>query len=522
MLHFLSIAIVMFGLSSAQTSEPLRYVLTDIEKNIKQESFEIKSQDLTPDCPYSWSVSKYALHGGKQEGIEIIKIDNGKLCFDLVPTRGMSIMQASIGDLHLGHKFIDSQVQNQPEEAVEWLVRRDLNLSVTPASYIEVIVERENPYRVTIRSKIKLADIQEQKLELLTEISTVPGTNTFHISDTVTNLGSVEQEFDILYQTNYGKPFITKDSKLISPIRQITPVNKQSISNVSTYDIYNAPSESAEQIFLLKLWADQNEHTKVMLQNNTADNAISMDFSTKQLPFFTLLKKPAALENEYVVSLETGTNFSRNRENEQKLAPNQSSSFDIEFAFYSDTNQVSAVAKEIEAIKANRETKIVTVPQSASMIRLEDIIKAAKTWGPAFQNWYGKSTPDFALIDISGKVHRLSDYRGKNVLVIFWATWCGPCLREIPDLIELRKTVGRDDLAMLAITNENPNLVKRFVAKAKINYDILLDQGTLPMPYNSIKAIPSGFFIDAEGKIKLATVGMVSLKEIKMILQATQ
>ena len=522
MLHFLSIVIVMFGLSSAQTSEPLRYVLRDTEKNINQESFEIKSQDLTPDCPHFWSVSKYVLHGGKQEGVEIIKIDNGRLRFDLVPNRSISIMQISIDDFYPGHNFNDSQSQSQLKGAADWFVRSGPNLSATPASYVEVIVAREKPYRITIRGKIKQVDMQEKSLELLTEISTIPGTNTFHISDTFTNLGSVEQEFDILYRTNYGLPFINNGSKFISAVRQITPLNKQSVSNVSTYDAYNFPSDSAEQIFLLKLWADQNELTKTMLQNNTADNAVSMDFSINQLPFFALLKKPAARENKYVMSLEAGTNFSGNRENPKKLAPNQSRSFDIEFAFYSDTNQVGAVAKEIAAIKADRETKIVTVPQSSTTISLDDIIKAAKTWGPAFKNWPGTPAPDFALLDINGKVHRLSDYKGKNVLVIFWATWCGPCKREIPDLIELRKTVDPNNLAMLAISNENPNLVKRFVAQAKINYDVLHDRGTLPMPYNSIRVIPCSFFIDTEGKIKLATVGMVSLKEIKMILHATQ
>jgi peroxiredoxin len=71
---------------------------------------------------------------------------------------------------------------------------------------------------------------------------------------------------------------------------------------------------------------------------------------------------------------------------------------------------------------------------------------------------------------------------------------------------------------MLAISNEKPDLVKSFVAQAKLNYTVLLDQGTLPGPYNTIKAIPSSFFIDPEGKIKLATSGLVSLSEIKAIL----
>jgi peroxiredoxin len=151
---------------------------------------------------------------------------------------------------------------------------------------------------------------------------------------------------------------------------------------------------------------------------------------------------------------------------------------------------------------------------------LDKIIKAAKTWGPAFEPWYGKPAPDFNLTDIAGKKHNLSDYKGKNVLIVFWATWCGPCIREIPDLIKLRNTVSKDDLAILAISNEKPEVVRKFVAEAKMNYTILLDPGVLPAPYNTIRAIPSSFFIDSGGKIKLGSTGMVSLEEIKAVFEA--
>ena len=91
---------------------------------------------------------------------------------------------------------------------------------------------------------------------------------------------------------------------------------------------------------------------------------------------------------------------------------------------------------------------------------------------------------------------------------------------EIPHLIELRNTVSKDNLAILAISNERPDVVKQFVAQAKMNYTILLDPGVLPTPYNSVRAIPSSFFIDSEGKIKLGSTGLVSLEEIKAILEA--
>ena len=164
-------------------------------------------------------------------------------------------------------------------------------------------------------------------------------------------------------------------------------------------------------------------------------------------------------------------------------------------------------------------------PSTSPKVSLKDIIQAARTWKPSFTAWYGKPAPDFALTDLDGKEHKLSDYKGKKVLLVFWTTWCPPCRKEIPDLIELRKTVSEDKLAMLAISNEKPDLVKSFVTQANINYTVLIDQGgvkfdqgTLPGPYNAINAIPSSFFIDQEGKIKLATSGLVSLSEIKAIL----
>jgi peroxiredoxin len=159
-------------------------------------------------------------------------------------------------------------------------------------------------------------------------------------------------------------------------------------------------------------------------------------------------------------------------------------------------------------------------PLATAKVSLSDIIRAARTWRPAYTSWYGKPAPDFTLADLAGKKHKLSDYRGKDVLLVFWATWCPPCKREIPGLIELRRTVGEDKLAMLAISDEKLDLVKKFVAQSKINYTVLTNPGTMPSPFDAISFIPCSFFIDPEGKIKLATSGLISLSEIKAILQA--
>jgi thiol-disulfide isomerase/thioredoxin len=133
--------------------------------------------------------------------------------------------------------------------------------------------------------------------------------------------------------------------------------------------------------------------------------------------------------------------------------------------------------------------------------------------------------PDFNLTDITGKQHRLSDYRGKDVMLVFWATWCGPCIMEMPFLIELRKTTDEDKLAMLAISYITPpnttEMVKSMVEQRKLNYTVIsVDMSNVSEPYNRVNSIPCSFFIDPEGKIKLATVGVLSLNAIKAILQA--
>jgi len=164
------------------------------------------------------------------------------------------------------------------------------------------------------------------------------------------------------------------------------------------------------------------------------------------------------------------------------------------------------------------------VPKTAA---IKDIINAATTWRPKFAHRYGKPAPDFTVTDIDGKEHKLSAYRGKNVMIIFWATWCPPCRMEIPHLIELRKTVSEDKLAMLAISiidiqrAETPEKVKTLVKDSPINYTVIsTDISTVPAPFNLVTGIPASFFIDPQGNIKLAVEGLISLPEIKAILQA--
>lgn len=149
----------------------------------------------------------------------------------------------------------------------------------------------------------------------------------------------------------------------------------------------------------------------------------------------------------------------------------------------------------------------------------EPTIKTQSTWDVAFTSSFGKDAPDFTIFDIEGKMHKLSEYHGRNVLVVFWATWCPACNLEIPHLIELRKTLTDDKLTILAISNEEPGRLKQFAQSKGINYTVAsLGNSPLPKPFADVTSIPTTFFIDPEGKIKFAAVGLVSLADAKVIM----
>ena len=161
-----------------------------------------------------------------------------------------------------------------------------------------------------------------------------------------------------------------------------------------------------------------------------------------------------------------------------------------------------------------------SLSDSSTNKSLLDIIKKARTWRPAWVEWYGKAAPAFSFQDIKGKTHSLSDYKGKNILLVFWATWCGPCHMEIPHLIELRNKYSENELAILAVSNEDTFTLKRFADSKGINYTVASIRRRPPAPFDNVRSIPSSFYIDKQGKIKLATEGVISEEESEAIILA--
>ncbi|HYW44809.1 MAG TPA: TlpA disulfide reductase family protein [Bryobacteraceae bacterium] len=135
--------------------------------------------------------------------------------------------------------------------------------------------------------------------------------------------------------------------------------------------------------------------------------------------------------------------------------------------------------------------------------------------------------PDFALKDADGKVVHLSDYRGKVVLLDFWATWCSPCRVEIPWFMEIErrnKDKGFEVLGV-AMDDEGWEAVKPFLQELSVNYRIVIGNDSTAQAYGGVDALPTTFLIDREGKIAAVHIGLASKKDfedgVQQLLEGT-
>ena len=128
---------------------------------------------------------------------------------------------------------------------------------------------------------------------------------------------------------------------------------------------------------------------------------------------------------------------------------------------------------------------------------------------------------DFTLTDLQGKSWTLHELHGKVVLVNFWATWCPPCRKEMPDLDALYKRFKNQGLVILAVDDEDASKVKPFLTERPVTYPILLDPGRKVNDLFHIKGIPKSFVYDRKGKLVAQSIDMRTQKQfLEMLAQA--
>ena len=409
MMRTLCIVMTVASLSSAIAAEPYRYPIISAERAIHMDTWRTSHREIKTQSTIPWSVRKTTLHGGKQEGVDQIVIDNAKLKLIIIPTRGMGVLKVEMGDVQLGWdspvkevvhpQFINLQSRGGLgwlEGFNEWMARcglefaghpgkdkfinnvgdeaeMDLTLhgkiANIPATEVEVVIDAEPPHRIHVRGRVDERMFYGPKLELWAEVSTEPGANTFRIDDTVKNYGGFDQEFQMIYHANYGPPLLEKGARFVAAAKQVTPFNAHAAKSVKQFNEYDAPTKGfIEQVYCLQPYADANGRTSILLENAAQDRAVSMMFSVGQLPFLTLWKNTNTKEEGYVTGLEPGTGFPYNRRIERKfgrvpkLNPGQSRHFTLDVAILSDKEAVKKAGDEIAKIQAGRPTQVDNEP----------------------------------------------------------------------------------------------------------------------------------------------------------------
>lgn len=321
------------------------WTLTDVVNDVWLDSFSVGNDSLRLGTPHDWSIRKRSLRGGLRDGVDLIEVHNGALSFCVLPTRGMGLWRGAYRSSYLGWRSpvlgpVHPKFVNQ--EALggigwlqgfdEWLVRCGLSsmgppgedavggvqrqvrlhgpIANRPAHFVEARVNLDPPHELSVVGHVEESGLFLPHLHLTVTLTTVPGSNRLVIHDVVENRAAQPAELQMLYHCNVGAPFLEAGSRVVAPIRELSPISSRAAEGIDTYDTYLGPQTGfAEQVNCYDLLADPAGKTLAMLYNAAADKGMVLRFNHNELPCFTVWKNTGAVEDGYVTGLEPATSF---------------------------------------------------------------------------------------------------------------------------------------------------------------------------------------------------------------------
>jgi peroxiredoxin len=151
------------------------------------------------------------------------------------------------------------------------------------------------------------------------------------------------------------------------------------------------------------------------------------------------------------------------------------------------------------------------------LFAVERAARSTGQLGVRSANVKDEPAPDFTLQSIDGETIRLSDFRGKAVLLNFWATWCAPCRIEMPWFVEMQDRYAAEGLQVVgvAMDDSSPNDIEKFANDLRVNYPILVGEATVGNAYGGLQFLPATFYIGRDGKVVDTVFGLKTRNEIE-------
>jgi|HubBroStandDraft_6_1064221.scaffolds.fasta_scaffold256876_1 Domain of unknown function (DUF4432) len=380
--------------------------LTDVAEGVWHDAFELReSGGIRLAGGNEWSIRKRTLRGGVSDGVDVVDLNNGALAVSIMPTRGMSLWRGHYRGLDLGWNSPVQQpvnpcyVNQTDRNGLGWLTgfnellcRCGLSsngspgmdvivdntghtteapltlhgkIANLPAHFVEVSVSTKEGGLMSVTGVVDETMMFGPGLRLTTTYETVPNSNRLTIRDMVVNIAARPMELELLYHTNFGKPFLEKGTRLVLPFREVAPRDSRAAEDTKKWQTYLGPTPGyTEQCYFADLVGDDADKTLVLLRNSAGDRGVSLEYSIRELPCFTVWKCTQPEADGYVTGLEPATNLPNLKTFERKqgrvvtLSPGASHSAQIELSVHASRVEVEAVEKRIGELQ-NRTHPIV-------------------------------------------------------------------------------------------------------------------------------------------------------------------
>lgn len=375
--------------------------LIDASRDIYVETLNVEEVYASPNGPIPMRVAKRRLRGGVQDGVDVVEIDAGQFSFVVLLSKGMNVWKARCGDVEL--KW-DSPV-NGPvhpnfvpvfapngcgwlEGFDEWVARCGLEsngapefdengvlryplhgrISNLPARRVELTVDPETGM-IRLTGEVLETSVFGRRFKLTVAYTVWAGESKLVVEDSITNLASVDDEFELLYHINTGQPFVGPGAKFVAPFRRMCPRDENAVAELDAWDAFREPIPGcAETCYLFDLAAEENGDTSVALLNAKGNRGLSLSFNKNDFPYFTLWKTQRPNGDIYVSGIEPSVNFPNRRSFEKKqgrvvpLGAGETKNFRFQFDVLTGVDAIEERVHYIQRLQGTTPGEIASAP----------------------------------------------------------------------------------------------------------------------------------------------------------------